>query len=272
MRNAMRWLSVVGGLCFSWAPPAMAEGTPVDCGSVDCEGIREMKALFEAQMSFMGETDRFSMDLAAVGFAPPACADGSRAPVPGPGWVAGCRFAYRVTAVTGYPEAPASFTAMAQGAAGTAAAGVKLLISKPSWDKVVFTLERGGVRRFVGWDECLPAASFTCDAQLREGTQNIRGLFITERAFLQEKDRYSSNLQEIGFFSMGCTDGTRAAVPDSSWMGGCRFIYSVEVAGTGPAMTFIATARAISGPIAGTTMKINETGVLTITPVPGMCQ
>jgi hypothetical protein len=267
----MRWLSVVGGLCFSWALPAMAEGTPVDCGSVDCEGIREMKALYEAQMNYIVETDRYSLDLAAVGFAPPACADGSRAPVPGPGWVAGCRFAYRVTAVTGHPE-PSSFTALAQGAAGTPAAGVKLLIGKPSWDKVVFSLERGGVRRFVGWDECLPAASFTCDAQLREGTQHIRGLFITEKAFQQEKDRYSSNLQEIGFLPTGCTNGTRAAVPDSTWMGGCRFIYSVEVAGTGPEMTFIATARAISGPIAGTTLKINESGVLTITPVLGACE
>ena len=41
MRHTMRWMSVVGGLSFAWALPAMAEGTPVDCGSVDCEGIRE---------------------------------------------------------------------------------------------------------------------------------------------------------------------------------------------------------------------------------------
>ncbi|HYO70931.1 MAG TPA: hypothetical protein VEU33_33110 [Archangium sp.] len=271
MRSAMGWLSVVGGLCFSWAPPAMAEGTPVDCGSVDCEGIREMKALFEAQMNLLQEKDRYSMDLAEVGFAPPACADGSRAPVPAQGWVAGCRFAYRMTAVTNPPEA-SSFTAMAQGAAGTPAAGVKLLIGKPSWDKIVFSLERGGVRRYVGWDECLPAASFTCDAQMREGVQHIRALFTTERAFLQEKDRYSSNLEEIGFVPMGCTNGTRAAVPDSSWTGGCRFIYRADVAGTPPAMTFTATARAISGPIAGTTLKIDEAGVLTITPVPGACE
>ncbi|AKJ03650.1 hypothetical protein ATI61_11999 [Archangium gephyra] len=271
MRSAMRWLSVVGGLSFSWALPAMAEGTPVDCGGVDCEGIREMKALYEAQVSFLQETDRYSLNLAEVGFAPPACADGSRAPVPGPGWVAGCRFAYRMTAATSVPE-PSSFTAMAQGAAGTPADGVKLLIGKPSWDKIVFTLERGGVRRYVGWDECLPAASFTCDAQLREGIQHMRALYTTERGFLQEKDRYSSNLEEIGFVPMGCTDGTRAAVPDSSWTGGCRFIYRVDVQGTAPTMTFTATARAISGPIAGTTIKIDESGVLTLTPAYGMCQ
>jgi hypothetical protein len=271
MRSSMRWLSVVGGLCVSWALPAMAEGTPVDCGSVDCEGIREMKALFQAEQSFFQERDRYSLNLAEVGFSPPACADGSRAPVPGPGWVAGCRFAYRVTAVSNPPTGE-SFTAVAQGAASTPAAGVTLQIGSPSWTQVVFWLERGGVRRFVGWDECLPAASFTCDAQQREGLRDLRALFTTERAFLQEKDRYSANFAEIGFLPMGCTDGTRAAVPDSSWMGGCRFIYRVEVAGTGPAMTFIATARAISGTIAGTTMKINETGVLTVTPVPGACE
>lgn len=272
MRNAMRWLSVVGGLCVSWAAPAMAEGTPVDCGGVDCEGIREMKALHDAEFSFLQETDRFSMDLAQLGFAPPACADGSRAPVPaqGQGWVAGCRFAYRVVAATTTVGA-SSFTAVAEGAVGTPAEGVKLLIGRPSGDKVIFWLERGGVRRYVGWDECLPAASFTCEAQQREGVQGIRALFTTERAFLQEKDRYSSNFEEIGFLPMGCTDGTRAPVPDSTWMGGCRFIYRVEVAGTGPTMTFTATARAISGPIAGTTIKINEDAVLTITPVFGAC-
>ncbi len=47
----------------------------------------------------------------------------------------------------------------------------------------------------------------------------------------------------------------------------CRFIYRVEVTGTGPGMHFTATARAISGPIAGTTMKIDQTGVLTISPM-----
>jgi hypothetical protein len=168
--------------------------------------------------------------------------------------------------VANVPE-PSSFTAVAQGAAGTPAEGVELTIGKPSWDKLVFSLERGGVRRFVGWDECLPPESFTCDGQQREGVQAMRALFTTERAFLQEKDRYSSNLEEIGFLPMGCTNGTRAAVPDSSWMGGCRFIYRVELSGTGPSGKFTATARAVSGPIAGTTMKIDQTGVLTISPV-----
>ncbi|PTL80955.1 hypothetical protein DAT35_26890 [Vitiosangium sp. GDMCC 1.1324] len=240
----------------------MAEGTPVDCGTVECEGIRETRALYEAERSYLQETDRYSLDLATVGFAPAACADGSRAPVPGPGWVAGCHFVYRVTAVTGFPNS--TFTAVAQGASGTPAAGITLQIGTPTFDSILFWLERAGVRRYVGWDECLPAASFTCDAQRREGIRNLRDLYTTERAFLQEKDRYSSNLEEVGFVPMGCTDGTRPTGPDSSWKGGCRFIYRVEVTPTG----FIATARAVSGLAAGTTMKIDETGTTTITPVP----
>ncbi|MFY0522606.1 hypothetical protein ACN28I_05145 [Archangium gephyra] len=266
MRNTMRWLSVVGGLCASWALPAMAEGTPVDCGSVDCEGIREMRALHEAQLSFMYERDRYTLNLAELGFVPPACADGTRAPVPGPGWVAGCHFAYRVTAVTNPPAGQPAFTAVAQGAAGTPAAGVTLQVSTPMFDQVVFWLERGGVRRYVGGDECLPAEFFACSAQQREGKRNLWALFITQRTFMQEKDRYSENLAEVGFRPMGCTDGTRAAVPDSAWVGGCRFIYRVEVAGTGPEMTFTATARGVSGLVEGTTIKVNETGLLTITP------
>jgi hypothetical protein len=262
MRTAMRWLSVVGGLCLSWVPSAGAEGTPVDCGGVDCEGIREMKALFQAEGSYFAERDLYSQNLTAVGFSPAACADGSRAPVPGPGWVAGCHFAYRVTSVTGLPQP--SFTAVAQGAAGTPAAGVTLQIGSPSLQNIVFWLERSGVRRHVTWDECQPAGSFSCAAQEREGVQNIRSLFIAERAFLQEKDRYSSNLAEVGFLPLSCTDGTRPLGPDSSWMGGCRFIYRVEV--TGPS-SFIATARAVSGLIEGTTIKIDETGTLTLTPV-----
>lgn len=268
MRHAMRWLSVVGGLSCSWALPAMAdEPTPVDCGTVECEGIREMRTLYEAELSFLSETDRYSMNLAEVGFAPAACADGSRAPVPGAGWVAGCHFAYRVSSVTSGPNG--AYTAVAQGAAGSPAAGISLQIGSPVFQTVSFWLERAGVRRFVGWDECLPAASFTCSAQQREGVQGIRALFITERAFIQEKDRYSSNLTEIGFVPMSCTDGSRPALPDSTWgAAGCRFIYRVDVTPSG----FVATARAVSGAISGTTLKIDQDGALTISSIPFECQ
>ncbi|MFY0567616.1 hypothetical protein ACN28E_27840 [Archangium lansingense] len=384
MMRRMRWLSVVGVLCGPWSQVAMAEDT---CAGVSGEGIREMQALFEAEQSSFQERDRYSQDLAQVGFSPAACADGSRAPVPGPGWVAGCHFAYHVTSVTGLPAA--SFTAIAQGAAGTPAENVTLQIGSPSFQNIIFWLEQSGVRRFVDWNECQPTGSFSahesegvlamshifqgmqasfweknqypstlaqmgfwpmsctdgsraplpgpdwvagchfayrvtsvsgsptpaftvigqgaagtsvadvtlqigspsiqniifwlehagvrryipweervpttsvCTAQEEEGLANIRALFTTEQAFFQEKDRYSSNLAETGFLPLSCTDGTRPVGPDSSWLGGCRFIYQVEV--TSPS-SFIATARAVSGLIAGTTLRMDETGTLTRSP------
>jgi hypothetical protein len=383
----MRWLFVVGALCGPWAPVAMAEDAPFDCGGIDGEGIREMRALFEAQRSFLSERERYSQDLAQVGFSPAACADGTRAPVPGPGWVAGCHFAYQVTSVT---ELPATFAAIARGAAGTPAENVTLRISAPSFQDISFWQERSGQRRFVDWNACQPTGAFSarefegvqlmgsifegmqasfwekdqypstlaqmgfwpmsctdgsraplpgpdwvagchfayrvtsvtgsptpsftaiargaagtpvadvtlqigspslqnivfwveragvrrtiaweervptvplCTAQEQEGLASIRGLFTTQLAMFQEKDRYTSDLEEAGFLPLSCTDGTRPTGPDSSWLGGCRFIYRVEV--TSPT-SFIATARAVSGLIAGTTLQIDQTGTLTRSPV-----
>ncbi|EPX63899.1 hypothetical protein D187_005029 [Cystobacter fuscus DSM 2262] len=267
MRHAMRWLSVVGALCGSWSAVAMAEGSPVDRGGVDGEGIREMRALYEAEQSSLWEKDKYSQDLAQVGFAPVACADGSRAPVPGPGWVAGCHFAYHVESVTGWPAEP-SFAAIARGAVGTPAEDVTLGIGSLPNQGIFFWLERSGVRRFVYWDEPAPGES-VCAAQERVGVEEIRALFTAERAYLQEKDRYSSDFAQVGFAPLGCTDGTRPSGPDSSWVGGCRFIYQVEV--TGP-FSFIATARAVSGVISGMTLRMDETGTLTRAPAPsGAC-
>ncbi|ATB33538.1 hypothetical protein [Melittangium boletus] len=267
MREALRWLFVVAGMSWSWAASAGApqRPTPVDCGSAQCEGIREMRALFNAEMAYLQERDLYSSDLAAIGFAPPACANGSRVPVPGPGWVAGCRFAYRVTQVTKSPES-LSFTAIAQGGTGTEAEGTLLQFSQTFPGALVFWVQRDGVRRYVGLDECLPAESFTCSAQMREGMQNIRALFTSERAFLQEKDRYSSNFQELGFLPLGCTDPTSPALPDGTWIGGCRFIYHVDLKSN--PMGFTLTARAVSGSIQGTTIKMEDSGALTVTPVP----
>ena len=266
MREALRWLFVVAGMSWSWAASAGApQPTPVDCGSAQCEGIREMKSLFYGEMSYFQERDLFSSDLAALGFAPPACANGSRVPVPGPGWVAGCRFAYRVTQVTKSPQ-PSSFTAIAQGGTGTEAAGLLLQFSQTLSESPVFWLQRDGVRRYVGFDECLPAESFTCSAQMKEAIGNLNALFTSERAFLQEKDRYTSNFQELGYLPMGCTDLTSPSLPDNTWIGGCRFIYRIDLKSN--PMGFTLTARGVSGFIQGVTVKMDDSGALTVTPLP----
>ncbi|WP_157759106.1 hypothetical protein [Cystobacter fuscus] len=113
MRHSMRWLSVVGALCGSWSAVAMAEGPPVDCGGIDGEAIREMRALYEAERSWLYEKDKYSQDLAQVGFAPLGCTDGTRPSGPDSSWVGGCRFIYQV-GVTG----PRSFIATARAVSG----------------------------------------------------------------------------------------------------------------------------------------------------------
>lgn len=260
MRDVKRGLSLAGAVAALWALPAAAEGTPVDCGSVDCEGIREMKALYTAEVSYFGERDRYSLVLADVGFEPATCGNEVRARTLGPGWTVGCNFAYRVTSVTGLPSA--TFTAEALGLPGTPAEGLKLQISAPAHQSRVFWLERGGSRRTVGWDECLPAKSFTCAAQEREGFNSLRSLYTAERSYFQEKDQYSSNLANVGFLPESCSDGTRPPVQEPGGVAGCRFVYSVAV--TGP-YSFIATARGVSGTVEGMVLKVDETGRLSVT-------
>ncbi|QRK10102.1 hypothetical protein JQX13_08395 [Archangium violaceum] len=153
--------------------------------------------------------------------------------------MASCHFTYRVTSVTGSPNP--SFMVIAQGAAGTPVADVTLQIGSPSIQNIVFWVERAGMSRYIDWEERVPTQS-VCAAQEEEGLANIRALFTTERAFFQEKDRYSSNLTEVSLLPMSCTDGTRPVGPDNSWLGGCRFIYHVELTASG----FTATARAVS--------------------------
>jgi hypothetical protein len=206
------------------------------------------------------EKEQYPSTLAQV-YLPMGCTDGSYAPLPGPDWVAGCHFAYRVESVTGLPTP--SFTVIARGAAGTPVADVTLQIGSPSIQDIVFWIERSGMRRYIAWEEREPTRPL-CAVQEEEGLMYIHALFTIERSIFQERDRYSSNLAELGFRPMSCTEGTRPTGPDSSWLGGCRFIYHVEL--TGPS-SFIATARAVSGPIAGTTFQLDETGTLTHSPV-----
>ncbi|RKH14515.1 hypothetical protein D7X74_19880 [Corallococcus sp. CA047B] len=264
--NLKQWLSVLCVGAFAVAVPAWADvPTPVDCGTVECEGIREMKSLYTAEMAYFGERDSFTADMAQLAFAdfaPAPCANGTRAPVPGPGWVSGCRFAYKVTAVT--PNPSPSFTAVAQGAAGTSAAGITLQIGTHPVSGILFWLERNGVRRYVDAAECLAAQSFVCDAQLREGTMGLRALYTSEMAYFGEKDRYTSNYAQLGFLPPGCADGTRAPVPDASWIGGCKFIFRADV--TGPS-SFSLTARAVAGAIQGTVVTQVDQGEPVVTPV-----
>ncbi len=270
MRDTWRGLFVVGllGAGVAGAQPRI---TPVDCGTADCEVIRDMRTLFEKQTEYLQERDRYSADLEAIRFQPAACVNGGRAPVPATGWVSGCRFSYRVTRVSTEAGGYSYFTAIAQGAEGTDAAGVRVEFTQPVAGTPVFSLQDSrGRRRYVNLDECLPAASFTCAAQLREGMKGIRDLYISERAFFQEKDRYSANFQELNFYALGCTDLTSTPVPDPQWKAGCRFVYHVALKpGT---EGFTLTARSVSGASQGTTLRMEESGMaVTVSGLPPDC-
>jgi hypothetical protein len=255
-----RWLCL--GL-FALAAPAAADvGSPVDCGTVECEGIRGLWALGAEEQNFFAETDRYTQNLAELGaFQPAACANGTRAPVPGPGWVSGCNYSYKVSSVT--PNPTPTFVVFAQGAAGTPAAGITLQLSTHPTAGLVFWLERNGVRRYVDSAECLPAASFTCDAQMREALWTLKVVQVAQASYFQERDRYSTSFAQIGAMPSGCLDGTRAPVPDASWIGGCRFIYKITLNGTAGYTT---TARAVRGHVEHTVVTRTEAGLVNITP------
>ncbi|RYZ42829.1 MAG: hypothetical protein EOO71_06140 [Myxococcaceae bacterium] len=264
-QNLKRWLCVGA---FAVAAPAWADApTPVDCGTAECEGIRETRALGLAELSYFQEKDFYTQDLAVLmafgdfAFAPAPCANGTRAPVPGPEWVSGCNFSYRIERITPHPTP--TFIAVAQGAPNTPAAGITLQFTTHPAVGSVFWLQRDGVRRYVDAAECLPAQSFICDAQLREGTHGIKALFTSEKSYFQEKDQYTSNYALIGFSPPGCADGTRAPVPDASWIAGCKFIFRAVV--TGP-YSFTLNARAVAGAVQGSVVNMSDQGVLTVTP------
>jgi hypothetical protein len=84
-----------------------------------------------------------------------------------------------------------------------------------------------------------------------EAQVNLKALFVAEKSFFQEMDRYSPDFQAIGFAPEGCRDGTRPAVPDGTWIAGCRFIYRVQVKGTCPDCRFEGLARGAADPVRG---------------------
>ena len=254
-RVAMRWLVVALAWFAPGLPVARAQQAPGGCDGVDAEGTREMRKLFQAERDFLMERDRYSRDLAAVGFAPEACADGSRAPVPGPEWVAGCHFAYQVTSVTGMPAS--SFSAIARGAAGTQAEDVTVRVGSDAVSGISFWLERPQSRRAVNWYECLPTGPFSMLES--EGVEAMHHLYESMRSFLMEKDRYSQDFRAMGFLPMGCTDGSRAAAPGPEWVTSCHFAYRVTSVTGMPEPSYVAIAQGVPGtPLENVSLRISS--------------
>ena len=132
LRGSMRAFSVVVGLSFSWALPALAEAPAANAGSLECEGIRELKALVEKQQSILAENHSYAVnvtELIAAGYMPAECPDGSRVRVSGPNLVGGCHFSYGLVSVVNNPQSgDFTFEAAAYGVKGTPSAGLELYV------------------------------------------------------------------------------------------------------------------------------------------------
>ncbi len=134
LRNFMRSFSVVVGLSFSWALPALAEDPSVNIGSLECEGIRELKALVEKQQSILARNNAYAVNLTeliAAGYMPAACPDGSRVRVSGSNLVGGCHFTYGLVYVVNNPRTgDFAFETVALGVEGTPSAGLEVYITR----------------------------------------------------------------------------------------------------------------------------------------------
>ncbi|RKH58237.1 hypothetical protein D7W81_29535 [Corallococcus aberystwythensis] len=211
-----------------------------------CEALLGFRELMVAQHAYFGEKDAWTADVSRLTPLAP-CADGSRVPTPpDEAWLAGCHFRYAVS-VAGSTPNDTTYSVRAVGVGGLAE-GLTYAMTDGNadgqpvrvWPPSLVLEECHGVRRPEGTP--LPAP-------LCEGAFNLKSLFTAQKAYFQEKDRYSESAPQVGFLPEPCLDGSRAPVPDATWTAGCHFIYRAEVSGTAPEQTFRLTARGMSGAV-----------------------
>lgn len=81
----------------------------------------------------------------------------------------------------------------------------------------------------AGW--VLLAVTAASGAQPTDATHEavcgLRALFTTERAYLQEKDRYELSTEKLGFLPLPCPDATRPPTSGDNSIGGCRFVFTI---------------------------------------------
>ena len=100
------------------APPAAPPASPPPLAasrSAESEAKANLKALFTAEMAYFQEHERFSDDLADIGFVPEACPDGTKPATVGRRSASGCFFVYKVVLAGQGPQA--RFIGYAYGAA-----------------------------------------------------------------------------------------------------------------------------------------------------------
>lgn len=92
--------------------------------------------------------------------------------------------------------------------------------------------------------------------QEREAEINLMMLKTSQRAYFQEKDRYSPDAAEIGFSPLVRGDALRALAANPGWIPGSRFLYRIELFNSRSGPTFAGYAKGISGAVKGSLLKI----------------
>ncbi len=111
-------------------------------------------------------------------------------------------------------------------------------------------------------DKALQAEAFT----------GLKSLYTSEKAYFAERDRYTTNLTQIGFEPDGwCEDGARLRIkaqPTDFRKVGCHFTYEVETLGEGPQGQFRLYARGAVEPVLGVVYLVESSGQFAGIPRP----
>ena len=135
-------------------------------------------------------------------------------------------------------------------------------------DGGVIVLERHGkdAPRAPPPTPAAPANSGDAKAAEAEARRNLKSLYVAEKAYFQERDRYSDDLAEIGFVPEACADGTKPATQGRRSASGCYFVYKVVLAGRGPDSRFVGYAYGAAPVVKGVEYQIFSDGEQAGTP------
>ncbi len=95
-----------------------------------------------------------------------------------------------------------------------------------------------------------------------EAVCGLKGLFTTERAYFNEKDRYDPSPERLGFLPLPCADGTRPSTSGGASVGGCRFVFTVTEAGTA-LESLRAEAHGVGAGVEGLRFVVDDQGRIT---------
>jgi hypothetical protein len=102
------------------------------------------------------------------------------------------------------------------------------------------------------------------EAMEAEAFKNLKALFASQKAYYSQTDRYTTNLDQLGFApDEWCEDGARLRIketPTAFRKVGCHFVYEVETMGTQPQMQFRAYALGVVAPVVGINFLVESSG------------